>query len=181
MAKKPTVKMNITELKVIQTALKKMADGNFHIQVGIFGEKAGRSTASQGVTNAEIGFVHEMGSIARNIPRRSFLWDTFMYRGKKLMNSLKNDCRTLFKTGKVEAYLKRCGIEATNLVVEAFETSGWGRWAPLAYGTVMGKVKGSLVVRKQQAAETIHEGKRHTKPLIDTGQLWQSITSRIAK
>ena len=173
--------MNITELNVIQESLKKMADSNYHIQVGIFGEKSSRSTKSQGVTNAEIGFIHEMGSVIRNIPRRSFLWDTFTFHGKMLMNSLKGDVEVLFKRGKVDEYLKRCGIEATNLVIKAFETSGWGRWAPLQSGTIMGKLKGNLYKRKQQTAEVLFEGKKHTKPLVNTGQLWQSITSRIAK
>ena len=179
MAKKSGVKMNIKKLEVIQTALKKLDDGNFHVQVGIFGEKGGRK--SKETTNAEIGFIHEMGSVSSNIPRRSFLWDTFINQGDKLMGMLSGDVKALFKEGKVALYLKHVGIACTNLVGQAFETSGWGSWAPLKYRSIMDKVKGSLLRRKQQAAEVLFEGAKHTRPLLDTGQLMRSVTSRVVK
>lgn len=181
-SKKPSVKFKLTELKVMQTALTKMVDGHFVVQVGVFGNKAMRKSAEdQGMTNAEIGLIQEMGSVERHIPRRSFLWDTFSFHGKDLMPLLKKDVLELFKKGKVEEYLKRVGIVATNLVIEAFETSGWGAWPPNAYSTIMGKLRGSLAKRRQMAAEVMFEGAHHTKPLIRTGQLWQAISSRTAK
>ena len=179
MTKKSGVKMDIKKLEVIQSTLKKLDDENFHIQIGVFGEKGSRKKTE--ITNAEIGFVHEMGSVSRNIPRRSFLWDTFIHKGDKLMIMLKGDVETLFKKGKVDLYLKRVGIACTNLVGEAFDTGGWGRWAPLKYASIMGKVKGSLVKRKKQAAEVMLEGAGHTKPLMDTIQLKRSISSRVVK
>ncbi len=182
-SKKPSAKMDIKGLKVIQTALTKMTDGHYVVQVGIFGSKAARKGDSEmkGMTNAEIGLIHEMGSRSRNIPRRSFLWDTFKDHGKDLLPVLKKDCEELFKSGKVDEYLKRVGIAAVNLVQEAFETSGWGSWAPNSYSTLMGKLKGSLYRRKQMAAEVMFEGATHAKPLIRSGQLWQAIAARTAK
>ena len=183
MAKKPSVKFNITNLKTMQTALSKMVDGHYSIQVGIFGNKADRrgDKEMEGVTNAEIGLIHEMGSIARGIPRRSFLWDTFKNHGKDLLPKLKKPCDELFKTGKVDEYLKIVGILSVELVQEAFQTSGWGSWPPLAYSTLLGKLRGNLAKRRQMAAEVIHEGATHSKPLIRTGQLWQAISFRTVK
>lgn len=180
--KKPGVKINLTGLKVMQTALAKMVDGHYVVQVGVFGDKAMRkSKVDAGMTNAEIGLIQEMGSVARKIPRRSFLWDTFANHGKELMPILKKDVEELLKKGKVEDYLKRVGVAATNLVVEAFQTSGWGTWAPNAYSTLMAKLKGTLAARRQQAAEVLYEGGQHAKPLIRSGQLWQAIAARTAK
>lgn len=184
MAKKPSVKFEQRGLQVMATSLKKLADDKYRIQVGIFGDKDERRGAPNGVTNAEIGYVQEMGSVSRHIPRRSFLLDTFAFHGKELMKTLAPDVEKLFKKGKVDEYLKQCGIKATNLVVEAFMTSGWGAWPPNAYSTLLRKlrtVKGigkNLARRKQAAAEVIFEGATHAKPLIDTGQLWQAISSR---
>lgn len=181
MAKKSGVKINLTELKVMQSALKKMVDGHYVVQVGVFGDKAARKHEQTGLTNAEVGLIQEMGSVSRHIPRRSFLWDTFANHGKDLMVTLKPSVDTLLKKGKVDEYLKIVGIAATNLVVEAFETSGWGSWAPNAYSTLMGKLRGSLAKRRQMAAEVMYEGTNHAKPLIHSGQLWQAISARTAK
>lgn len=182
MAKKQERRFDITQLKVMQTALKKMTDGHYTVQVGIFGNKAMRKDEQdQGPTNAEIGLIQEMGSVEKHIPRRSFLWDTFALHGKDLLPVLKTPVETLLKTGKVEEYLKIVGIAATNLVVEAFETSGWGAWPKNAYSTLLRKLKGNLGKRRQMAAEVMYEGATHAKPLIQTGQLWQAISSRTAR
>lgn len=185
MAKNNERRFDMTGLKVMQSALKKLKDGDHIIQVGVFGDKAMRKNEEndQGLTNAEIGLIHEMGSTSRNIPRRSFLWDTFTNHGKDLEPVLKKDVEELLKKGKVEAYLKRAGIAATNLVVEAFQTSGWGSWAQNAPATIwrkLGRVK-NFAKRRQMMAEVLYEGATHTKPLIQTGQLWQAISFRTAK
>lgn len=183
MAKKPGVKMNLTGIQVIQSALKKLDDGGYHVQVGIFGDKAGRKgqMKAAGVTNAEVGYVHEMGSHAHGIPRRSFLWDTFAHRGTQLMGELKPAVENLFKKGQVEAYLKQAGVAAENLVKEAFQTSGWGAWPPNSYRTLLAKLCGNLQRRRQMAAEVLYEGADHAKPLIKSGQLWQAIASRTVR
>lgn len=179
MAKNPERRFDITGLKVMQTALKKMTDGHYTVQVGVFGDKAMRKgDDDKGLTNAEIGLIQEMGSVEKHIPRRSFLWDTFVNHGKDLLPILKTPVETLLKTGKVDEYMKIVGIAATNLVVEAFQTSGWGAWPANAYSTLLGKLKGSLAKRRQMAAEVMYEGATHAKPLIKTGQLWQAISFR---
>lgn len=175
MAKKPQVKVNIDRMREIQSSLKKVVDGHYSIQVGIFGDKDSRRGAAAGVTNTEIGFIHEMGSHARGIPRRSFLWDTFSHHGDKLMATTKPLVEKLFKKGKIDEYLNQTGIAATNLVIEAFMTSGWGSWAPNKYRTLLSKLKGSLKKRKAAIA------KGTNKPLIDSGQLWQSVAHRVVK
>jgi phage gpG-like protein len=168
-----------------------LVDGHYHIQVGIFGNKDARNEVATkisksgkrshvkvakttaGVTNAEIGFVHEMGSKTRNIPRRSFLWLTFDRKGPVLEAMLKDIMKGLFNPttagaaqttrdeGKIREGLKKIALQAENLVQMAFQTGGFGWWAPLQPGTI--KAKGS------------------SKPLIDVGQLRRSISSRVRR
>lgn len=185
MAKKPGVKFNIEKLQVIATSLKKMDDAGYRVQVGLFGDKAVRKNAPAGLTNAEVGFVHEMGSVSRKIPRRSFLLDTFTQHGEELEKTLKPQVESLFKTGKIEEYLKQVGIACTNLVIEAFDTGGWGAWPQNAYATILRKLSGTKMTRTTRRMEALksavggHLG--INKPLIDTGQLWQAITSRTVR
>lgn len=160
--KKPTVKMNLTGLQIMQSALKSVDEGGYRIQVGLFGDKnTRREDPATGLTNAEVGFIQEMGSVARKIPRRSFLWDTFALRGQKVMAQLRGAVENLFKKGKVDEYLKQASNAATNVVDEAFYTSGWGSWKPNKPSTI--KRKGS------------------SRPLIETGQLRRAITARVVR
>lgn len=158
------MRFNIDKLQVLAKSLKKIDDGKFKIQVGVFGDKNERPLdKNAGSTNAEIGFKQEMGSVNERIPRRSFLWDTFTKHGVELEQKIKEKklIEKYFLKGKVDEYLKKVGAAATNLVVKAFMTSGWGEWRPNAPMTIA--LKGS------------------DKPLIDKGELWQSITSRVVK
>ena len=175
--------------------LQALADGNFHVQVGIFGDSARDKAAAPGeyaknkpkkstiksagageLTNAQIGFIHEMGSSSRGIPRRSFLWDTLRDRGAALMSIMHSAAENLFKPGmaeiaaggeagsasgegKVMKFLKQAGLAAENLVQMAFQTGGFGKWIP----TKNIKSKGTHLT------------------LVETHQLRQSIASRVRR
>ena len=177
--------------KTLQT----MADGNYHVQVGIFGDKNARdsnadssayskskpnykkikSAGAAEMTNAELGFIHEMGSKKRGIPRRSFLWDTLRDRGSVLMELLKAPMAALFipgtaeimsggaaavaGEGKVLMFLKRAGLAAEGLVQEAFRSGGFGKWPAVKNMT-------------RKATKLI---------LVETTQLRRAITSRVRK
>lgn len=183
MAKKSSTRSDYTQLKVLAEGLKKLDDGKFKVQIGIFGDKNSRPKdhKKNGPTNAEIGFIQEMGSVSRGIPRRSFLLDTFSFHGEELMKTLKPAVDKFFKQGKIDEYLAVVKVACVSLVVEAFQTSGWGSWAPNAHSTLLRKLGGSLGKRRQMTAEVMHEGAGHAKPLIDTGQLWHAIDARTVK
>ena len=60
------------------------------------------------------------------------------------------------------------GVAALELIQEAFDTSGWGEWAPDSELTISNKIK--------------NEKQRDTaKPLIDTGHLRSRITFEVEK
>ena len=134
----------------------------FETRVGVLGKKTSRKDKLP-ITNAGIGLVHEKGSRTRNIPRRSFLVDTFFFQGNRLI-SIKQHLAHWFMSGEYSAErLKKIytllGIHAENLVQKAFETGGFGKWKALSKTTI---------ARKKSSAI-----------LIDTAQLRRSITSDV--
>jgi hypothetical protein len=144
------VVINTEKLEAIRKALlvKMVA------QVGILGSKAG--TRKEGhITNAEVGLIHEKGVRSKNIPRRSFIEDTFSVRRMDLNKVRKAVWKSFTEGTKTlnQAY-RELGIAGEALIKEAFDTAGFGRWAPLK--------------------------RRKGTPLRDTGQLMRSISSRVA-
>ena len=148
----------------------------FVTRVGILGGKTSRTkviTSSKGIrkagrvsspmTNAAIGLIHEKGSLSAKIPRRSFLEMPLVLKSKGLL-AMKNLIWDVFKGGpETASRLRRAYIElghtAERIVDAAFQSHGFGRWAPNTSGTV--------------------NRKRSSSPLIDSSQLRRSISSDV--
>lgn len=144
------------------------------VNVGIFGSKAARAdmakpvahgTAesirhkdrsykkSAGITNAEVGFIHEFGSFSRHIPQRSFLrMPIFTKADQILAYVIKSGALKKLKEGKMIEVLADLGIACEAAIGQAFASSGWGSWKSV---------------------------KRGGSPLVDTGQLRRSIASTV--
>ncbi len=157
------VTIDNSTLERLQRELKRKAV----IQIGVLGsdvtrkhKKPGETTAS--ITNAEIGLIHEKGSVTRNIPRRSFLE---MPLTTKFNQAKKEEIRELVRATAAQLDVKRTlglvGVLAEDVVQDAFDTGGFGKWAPNSPRTV--RAKGS------------------SKPLIDIGELRKSVTSRVVE
>ncbi|MDR3244571.1 MAG: hypothetical protein LBT79_07455 [Elusimicrobiota bacterium] len=151
------------DFKGLSNALK--AIGSIHkAQVGILnnGKKSGKREFAK---NVEIGIIHEFGSLTKNIPARSFLrMPIETHFVKELKGNKKFDrakVETAFLKGNTSQIAKDLGIAAERVILQAFDTEGWGQWEENAEATI--KAKGS------------------DKPLIDTGALRRSITSRVKK
>lgn len=164
------VVLDLDKLSVMRSSL--MAA--MSTDVGVLGHKAGRveagkltkagghkkSDKASDLTNADIGLLHEKGSLSQHIPRRSFLLMPLEQESFDLNNTRKALWHA-FVTGKTtlrEAY-KQLGIAAEIVIQKAFETGGFGRWRALADSTK---------ARKHSSAI-----------LIDTAQLRKSIDSRV--
>lgn len=154
---------------------KKVAGNSYRARVGIIGDKAAQDhvlekhgerqsfrTSDKSISNAEIGVIQMFGSITNNIPPRDFL----------LMPIQKNQAAIIkgMNSGAVKAAIARkdikkvfqlLGLIAEGIVQQAFETSGFGLWAPNKPSTV--------------------DRKGSSRPLIDTGQLRRAISSDVVK
>lgn len=162
------IRKDLDRLNIFANALA----GRGRIQLGIFGNKSSRGDAGaarksgghkvakgsvSGTTNAEVGMVMELGSVTRKIPPRSFLRMPIRLNSEKIMGDA--DYTLLAEVGGLLKFLKKVGIAAENVVQQAFASRGFGNWKPL---------KESTVARKGSDS-----------PLIDTGQLRRSISSRV--
>ncbi len=129
---------------------------NEELQVGVFSSKSARKGAE--ATNAQIGFLMEFGVPTKQIPARSWL----IMPIKRSINDVLDEVRKLKIAKKLKvSLLKAIGVKFREKIQKAFETSGFGTWAPNAPSTVV--KKGSSM------------------PLIDTGQLRKSVSSRVVK
>lgn len=168
------------DLSGLDDLLKKLGKGNY-VKIGILGSNAstkhkvaetlitkkGKGKAirfagkgEQGITNAELGLIHELGSITRNIPPRSFLRMPIEKNKNKIIQFLStNSIKELISEGNYKKVLQRLGIVAEGFVQQAFETKGFGQWDENSPATI--KMKGS------------------SSPLIDTSQLRKAITSKV--
>jgi len=145
------VKSNLKEVNKTLKGLTK----KYFTKLGIFGKKDSRKGA---LSNAELGVVHEFGSHSKGIPSRSFLRMPLIEKRKQLLKSIAKQKENLEKgllDNGIKEVFELAGIEAEAIVLKAFETGGYGKWAPLK--------------------------KRKGTPLIDTGQLSRAITSKVVK
>lgn len=128
------------------------------VLIGIPAEKAPRKDGDE--TNAEIGYLHEHGSPARNIPARPFLKPGVEQAAQKCADVLGKFAKTAFNNpDDIDKGLNAAGLIAQTSVKKRI-ISGEG-FAPLSARTL---------------AERKRSGAKGTKPLIRTAQLLNSIT-----
>lgn len=138
-------------------------DVNYTTKVGILGSGAYREDES-GLTNAEVGFKQEFGSITENIPIRSFLRFPIEYKSGSIISKLlsnKDEILNKIKDGDLKYLNEALGVLAEAAIQDAFATRGYGQWQPNSPVTIASKGSSS--------------------PLIDTGELRKSITSTVNK
>lgn len=169
-----TVKLNTKNLDAIQRSLKT----NFVARVGVLGPKATGRTITErkhfvgspdgGITpvtypstmsNADIGIIHEKGSISAGIPRRSFIEMPLTTKMPWVMKKLGQQWIDALTKTNIKGMVKKLGIMGEKVIQTAFATRGFGRWAPNTQQTIARK--GSDM------------------PLIDSAQLRKSISSDV--
>jgi len=119
--------------------------------------KVGKSQSE--LSNADIGMIHEFGSVSKNIPRRSFIEMPLTLYLKDEVEKAIPRIRNAFEALDIRRAYALLGIAGEAVILKAFNTQGYGKWAPNSPITIARK--GS------------------SKPLIDTAQLRKSINSRV--
>lgn len=152
--------MTVTILKDdtarIMAAIEDMAGKR--VLIGIPADKSARKDGP--ITNAALGYIHENGSAARNIPARPFLVPGVKAASAKCAEVLKSFAKKAI-TGQatIDQGLNAAGLIAQASVKKRIQ-QGEG-FAPLAASTLEARAR---------------KGKSGTKPLIRTGQLLNSVT-----
>lgn len=138
--------------------IKKQVEG-YKARVGILGSDVNRQDAN-GITNSEIGVIHEFGN--EKMPIRSFLRMPIMTHKKEIIKAMGGTkMRTAFAQGDFMRMFKLLGEKGRDIVLQAFETGGFGKWPDISEATKA--AKGSSVI------------------LVDSAQLKNGITSDVVK
>jgi hypothetical protein len=182
MANRGAVSMSIEKMQKLAEQLKTRPD----IQVGVFtnGARKNRSVRTQKkgtrgtLTNADLATIHELGAPSVGIPPRSMLAGPIHDHTKEIMEPIRGKADDLLKTSGALGLWKLVGIACEKVVLGAFSTGGYGKWAPLKRSTLLAKLKGSLSKRRGQIAQ-IYAGQTGMEILIDTGQLRRAFSSRV--
>jgi phage gpG-like protein len=140
----------------LRERLRRLGRKGAHVRVGVM-QSAGN--APSGISLVELAAVHEFGSPAAGIPERSFIRSTFRERGEQLVN--------------LTTRLAKAVIAERSSIDEALGLLGaWG--ADQVKRTIRGFIEPPL---KQKTIDR----KGSDLPLVDTGQLINSITWEVAK
>ena len=147
-----SVKYDDRVWKALRQKLKDLGAEHKHVRVGVMGD-AGMHHS--GYSLVELAATHEFGSSNGHIPERSFIRSTFRERDQELTKILTGLAKGVIADKvQVDEALGKIGLWGANAVKR--QITGQDIPPPLAVSTI--KRKGS------------------TKPLVDTGQLLNSIT-----
>jgi hypothetical protein len=141
------------------------------VKVGVLeGEKDARVNEPTGITNTQLAAIHEYGSPARNIPERSFLRAT-LDANRDAYNAFIAQLVSHIFAGKLSV-ARALGMVGLKVVADIRARIRKGIAPPLADSTLWRKVaKGRKGRGKRNRGKSV--------PLIDTGQLINSITHAV--
>lgn len=153
MTRQTVIKYNLKPLDGFEEEMKK-----YRARVGILGSHAARNSGEP-IDNPTLGMIQMFGSLTRNIPARDFLLMPIMYNATNITRDIgkANLIRKLISAGEYKKVYDAVGAIALKYVLLAFETSGFGQWAPNAPATI--------------------RRKKSDRPLIDTSQLRRAQTN----
>lgn len=130
------------------------------LRVGILGDSARTGDHEQGLTNAQVGAAHEFGT--SRLPVRSFLrMPITMLLESRMEQSGAFDKDALAKVVETKSalpWIKKIGVLAEGLVLESFDTGGFGTWIP-----------------SNMRFKKVHQ------TLVESGQLRNSVSHEVAE
>lgn len=157
------------------TGLDKLASNfqnakNYKAQVGILGNTTKRVEGE--LTNAEIALIHEEGVASKNIPKRS-IFNSLNIKIDELENGIdKIATETIAKEEPIYNAFFKIALLMLKICKGAFDTEGYGTWAPNAPSTIEKKLA-KVDPKKRAEAQVI--------TMVETGALENSLTFRVVK
>ncbi len=176
MASKGSWHMNLDKLQDLKESLKHRPV----VQVGVFQKKDARKET--GMTNATLAAIHEFGAPEHGLPARSVLRTPIAEHAKEIMESIKGKADMIVQATNIKSLWSLVGVAAEKVIEGAFQTGGYGKWAPDSYKTLMAKLnrgKFRNLHRRKLTIAHIFAGNIGMGILIDTAQLKKAYTSRV--
>lgn len=114
------------------------------VDIGVFKD----AKTPDGKQVAEYGAYNEFGSIVvkDRPPKRSFIRMPIEQKQEKIETYVSGKAQGHLETGDVKAIFQDIGIACESVIQEAFDTSGFGTWAPDADSTVARKGSGAVLI-----------------------------------
>lgn len=156
------VKDNDRGYKALKREFEKLGRAAPTVKVGILGDATENQRTDGTLSNVEIGTIQEFG--AGNVPERSFLRSTMDEKGGDYRRLMANGLRQAF--GQKGAELEASTERVLNLV------------GMKAAADVKNKIRAGIA--PENAPSTI-AAKGSSTPLVDTGQLLNSISWQVTK
>lgn len=171
-----SMKITKDDVSKVLASIQELA--NKQVLVGIPASKAERQEGDEEpINNAQLGYIHEYGSPKANIPARPFLNPGIARAQESINNHLKKAAKAAMDGNAEKVDVE---LNATGLIAQAGARNeiSSGEFAPLSMETIKARARRG---RKgaQKFLEQIQIGPPESglvKPLIDTGQLRNSIT-----
>lgn len=156
----------------LREALKKLTSQE--VLVGIPEAKAAREGE---MNNATLGYIHDKGSPAQNIPARPFMEPGIAKKRDDIVAELRaaGEAALDMQPGKIDQRLQRVGLIAQAGIRSMF---GGGEMAPLKPETIASRTNAKGRAKNQKK---MGDGGAAAVPLIDTGQLRNSISYVVRK
>jgi len=140
-----------------------------YVTVGVHGEDGERE--GERLTNVQVATVQEFGDPSRNIPERSFIRSTIDGERPAILDDMNDAMDRSIEFGNVLREMKRVGIYTEKRIRETIRRG----IAPILSSQTLEKRRSKLKNGKPSNGKF---GNTET-PLIDTGQLIQSIASQV--
>jgi hypothetical protein len=163
--------------------LKNLATSDAFVKVGVLGSSEERQGDS--LDNASLAIVHEFGSPKAGILARSFVRSTFEAKRQEYVQNLRLLVKKVYE-GKMDIG-RALGIIGVKMSFDMQRKIKAGIPPPNAASTLRRKLgikgKGDSAVEKLAVTEAkaLYNKAGTAKPLIDTGQLVNSITYEVSK
>jgi len=127
-------------------------------RVGIIG---GHNAREGDFGNADIGCIHELGSLSNNIPPRSFLRMPLELKRQDLMSAFSSaGAKDALSRGEYKKVFEILGIKAEEIVQAAFSSGGFGQWPALKPATARAKGSSAILIdtselRRAQSSDVV--------------------------
>lgn len=176
MAAKSAVRVDLKKLTDLYESLKTKP----HIEVGVF---SGKNARDDSMTNATLAAVHELGAPEHGLPARSMLRVPLSDHASEIMASIRGGAQKMLLADGPLLLWKTVGIACEKVVSQAFDTGGFGKWAPLKYETLLAKLNvgknGRSLKKRKSIIGQIYTGQVGMGILIRTGELSKAFSSRV--
>ncbi len=150
------------------------------LRIGIMGSDAQTEHEGSGLTNAQLGTIHEQpDNDGKKIPKRSFLLEPLQEKLNLTTDENKYLRKELFKRyfddKAPEKFYKALETKALQIIDQAFMTNGYNKWTSLSQAYLKRKINSVKSKKKRE------EYAKNNKILVSSGDLKRSISGRIIK